>query len=641
MRYSQPTVQLLLFLLSGRVLGGWIDEDTPKEKRKLLSLIDGTEYDLVMSDEFNVPRRTFTDGDDPTWTALDKSDDDASSAGGGSLHFYNSTMITTTDDGKLEISTEIGETSWNHFDQVKRKYKTVTKHFKSGMLQSWNKFCFTGGIIEVDVQLPGDPYIGGLWPAIWMMGNLGRATYEASTNNIWPWSYDTCDRDLQQAQSVSACNAQNHYGLNSFQGRGSTEIDLLEMMTGDVEGNLKGTDPGIQYPYADFTLQVAPGVKENRPQSGSLPVKEPTVGNHGFTKWAAQTWYDGLETQGNTSLNPFFYGTYLGATKPEEPVSRNKHQVFQADAVGAMHQLTPSHFTTPRTYRLEWQPGPGGRLDWFVKGHKINSNLTVEDDGIETDWIHAFSIKHESLHNVTGAQIPLEPSYLIFNTAVSSTWGFPYNVPDGCVKCYDCTNATCACSFYGGFCSMIKNTRVAMYIDNVRVYQSRNDSAHVGAPHTLGCDPKDHPTREFIKGNEYRYTRSAPFSVNDKGLSLKKHIQNGGGSCIHDDDCGGNRRGYCSKDNFSKGFFIGSEEDSKCDCKGGYTGPNCLVQSKYDDEPGAWETKKATTLFINMPNPALPPTLIISLVCLIISIIFMSAGHAIAKRKDLYRKIYN
>ena len=85
----------------------------------------------------------------------------------------------------------------------------MKRHFKSGMLQSWNKFCFTGGIIEVDVQFPGTSScykqgcwlfsisacciailsgrydVGGLWPAVWMLGNLGRATYEASTNLLW------------------------------------------------------------------------------------------------------------------------------------------------------------------------------------------------------------------------------------------------------------------------------------------------------------------------------------------------------------------------------------------------------------------------------------------------------------------------
>ncbi len=40
-------------------------------------------------------------------------------------------------------------------------------NFKSGMLQSWNKFCFTRGYIEVNMSLPGDPRVPGLWPAAW------------------------------------------------------------------------------------------------------------------------------------------------------------------------------------------------------------------------------------------------------------------------------------------------------------------------------------------------------------------------------------------------------------------------------------------------------------------------------------------
>ena len=151
-----------------------------------------------MSDEFNEPGRTFTDSHDPTWTALDKSDDDSSSAGGGSLIFYNSTLATTNDDGFLELRSDIGKTEWNHYDIVKNQYEQVTKYFRSSMIQSWNKFCFTGGIVEVDVIFPGDPYIGGLWPAIWLLGNLGRATYEGSTNNIWPWSYNVCNRKMQE-----------------------------------------------------------------------------------------------------------------------------------------------------------------------------------------------------------------------------------------------------------------------------------------------------------------------------------------------------------------------------------------------------------------------------------------------------------
>jgi Beta-glucan synthesis-associated protein SKN1/KRE6/Sbg1 len=208
-----------------------------------------------MSDEFNVEGRTFKDGHDPMWTALDKSDDDASAAGGGSLQFYNSSSVTT-ENGYLKIATTIGKTNWNRFDHVKQTWKHEQTNFTSGMVQSWEKFCFTGGIVEVDVIFPGDPYIGGLWPAVWMLGNLGRATYEASTNNIWPWSYDTCDRELQDAQTLSACNRENHFGMNPFQGRGATEIDLVEVMTGYSKKPLPGTNPPLNFPYGDLTLQV-------------------------------------------------------------------------------------------------------------------------------------------------------------------------------------------------------------------------------------------------------------------------------------------------------------------------------------------------------------------------------------------------
>jgi beta-glucanase (GH16 family) len=208
-----------------------------------------------MSDEFNVNNRTFKDGDDPMWTALDKSDDDASSAGGGSMQFYNSSAVTT-EKGFLKISTYLEKTEWNRYNKLKEEWTHEITNYTSGMMQSWNKFCFTGGIIEVDIIIPGEPYIGGLWPAVWLLGNLGRSTYEASTNNIWPWSFDKCDRKKQDAQTFSRCNSQNHFGMNSHQGRGATEIDILEVMTGASDKSLPGTDPPISYPYADMTLQV-------------------------------------------------------------------------------------------------------------------------------------------------------------------------------------------------------------------------------------------------------------------------------------------------------------------------------------------------------------------------------------------------
>jgi hypothetical protein len=50
---------------------GLIDKDTPPEAYTHTSFEDGTEWDLVFSDEFNVDGRTFYPGDDPYWEALD------------------------------------------------------------------------------------------------------------------------------------------------------------------------------------------------------------------------------------------------------------------------------------------------------------------------------------------------------------------------------------------------------------------------------------------------------------------------------------------------------------------------------------------------------------------------------------------
>lgn len=652
---------LCALLLQG-TSAGFIDQDTPLDKRTTTSLVDGSVYHLVMSDEFNVPNRTFTDGHDPLWTALDKPDDDSSSVGGGSQQFYNSSFVTTTEDGMLKISTKIGRTEWDRYDPVKKKWKVEKALYNSGMVQSWEKFCFTGGIVEVDVILPGDPFIGGLWPAIWMLGNLGRATYESSTNNIWPWSFDTCDRTLQPAQTISACNIENHFGMHPFQGRGATEIDIVEIMMGDSKGPLPGTHPPIALPYADMTLQVAPGVVKNRPQSGAAPVYESDIKIKGKTDLVANTWYEGLELHGNTSINPFFYGTYLAETKPGEPVTRTKKQAFQADAVGAAHQLTAAHFNTTHTFRIEWQPGTGGRIDWFTKGHLVNDTFSIEDDGLGTEWVHAYGVKDKTLKQTTGAQIPIEPTSLIFNVAVSSTWGFPYVVPDGCAKCYDCDDPKCACSISPGFCKMLREKDVAMYIDSIRVYQSRDPSAHVGADHTLGCDPPEFPTRSWIKGHEYKYMRNAPFSYDDK--EPLRRVQKGGGKCKVDDDCGasltstnftavqesddeeGERKlakdsktkghGKCVDANKFKGMYSSKDRfPFVCMCNPGYTGPNCLAQDHVDDTESAYRNMMNESLLDYVPQLHVSPFMVIMLASLFLLTIVYSCHVTVRRQKDL------
>lgn len=78
----------------------------------------------------------------------------------------------------------------------------VPKNYKSGMVSSWNKFCYTGGYVEMRVKLPGDNQVPGFWPAFWTMGNLGRAGYMPSTQGLWPYSYSICGEGSSQATAI-------------------------------------------------------------------------------------------------------------------------------------------------------------------------------------------------------------------------------------------------------------------------------------------------------------------------------------------------------------------------------------------------------------------------------------------------------
>ena len=111
-----------------------IDIATP-DSAKTRKGFDGQDYELVFSDEFEIDGRTFFPGDDPYWEAVD-----LSYRATADLEWYHPNQITTK-SGKLSI---LMENVANHGMQ-----------YRSGMLQSWNKFCFVSGYIEVSMTLPG------------------------------------------------------------------------------------------------------------------------------------------------------------------------------------------------------------------------------------------------------------------------------------------------------------------------------------------------------------------------------------------------------------------------------------------------------------------------------------------------------
>lgn len=440
----QYSLFFICFLYSLQLIEmGWIDPDTKESVKKIHSFVNYQEYDLIFSDEFNIDGRQFHDGSDPKWTSIHK-DDYTNYA----LQYYNSSLVTTQ-GGYLNLSTIIQDITYQVHDEkhIPKIYKK-TKNYQSAMLQGWNKFCFTGGVIEISAKLPGKYNIGGLWPAMWLLGNLARATYVASSNNIWPWSYNKCNEKKRSQQLISACNRMNHFGLHSHQGRGAPEIDILEAMAG-IE---KLPNTPRSKPYYSASLQIAPGIDNYRPTTAEIP--DPSQ------------WYNHYLWYGmNSSLNIFFYGNYLeGASKEQD---------YMSDALSANRDLLATHFLDQHIYRLEWESGPEGYIAWYLDNEFV------------------YRIATPALMN-TEALMPEEPMYLLFNTAISYTWGFPTPCPEGCpCSCFDCRKDDCLCGLPADMCN---NFPADFLIDYVRVYQNKQNPSH-----TIGCSTKTHPTRTWIK----------------------------------------------------------------------------------------------------------------------------------------------
>ncbi|GAA5986587.1 hypothetical protein JCM5350_008308 [Sporobolomyces pararoseus] len=309
------------------VIPGLIDLDTPQNARTRVGF-DGETYNLVFSDEFNQDGRTFWPGDDPFWEAVD-------------LHYwqtqdyewYDPDAIITK-DGKLEITLS--------------QEPIHDLNFRSGMLQSWNKLCFQGGIIEVSMSAPGDSKTMGFWPGVWTLGNLGRAGFGASNDGVWPYSYNSCDVGTLPNQTFSnhtptaahtsglsdyggqlswlrgqrlsscTCEGEDHPGPDVSVGRGAPEIDLTEQQV-----DWRGTGSTSQ------SIQFAP----------------------------MDAGYQWLNTTPHTTLfNPdrTFQNLFQGATFQESASVITLTDTTSYDGKGYTR------------YGFEYEPGSNGQITWFV-----------------------------------------------------------------------------------------------------------------------------------------------------------------------------------------------------------------------------------------------------------------------------------
>ncbi|TFK27263.1 concanavalin A-like lectin/glucanase [Coprinopsis marcescibilis] len=413
---------------------GLIDPDTPLDVYTKPSYTPGRdeEYVLVFSDEFNVDDRSFYPGDDPYWEAVN-------------LHYWVTNDLewydpagATTSGGALRLTLDRADPESNH-----------DMEYVSGMIQSWNKFCFTGGILEASIQLPGSTSAAGLWPALWAMGNLGRAGHGATTDGMWPYSYDSCD--------VGTLPNQTYPG---------TELPRLALEQGDpANGGVLSYLPGQRLSACTCPGESHPGpMRRDGTYVGraapEIDVLEALV-EEGVGKISLSAQWAPYNAGFNWTKNPDHYSIY------EPGVELNEYQ-------GGVYQQTTSCIAETNqgcyeeggtgcyaVYAFEYKPGFDDAYITWVNDNKPSWTLLAAGMGADART------------EISDRPIPVEPMYIIANL------GFSLN--------------------FGNIDFDILNLPATMSIDYIRVYQPKDQI-------NIGCDPKEYPTRAYIETYMSAYT---------------------------------------------------------------------------------------------------------------------------------------
>jgi beta-glucanase (GH16 family) len=432
-----------------------IDLETPSDAYTKASLMSGDEWVLVFSDEFNTDGRSFYPGDDPFWETVD-----FHYWGTNDLEWYDPGQATTL-NGSLQLTIEKVEPINNH---------NLT--YRSAMVQSWNKFCFTGGLVEVAVTLPGSNTVGGLWPAVWTMGNLGRAGYGASLDGMWPYTYDACDVGTFPNQTYPGTSTP----IAATENGDPTEDNILSFLPGQRLSAC--TCPGESHPGPATTSGTYVG--RSAPEIDMFEALVETDG--GYVSQSGQ-WapYNAAYTWQNTSANLMIYNSTDTVLNPY------KGGVYQQVTSGLSlanqncYELNAQCFSV---YGFEYQPGfDGSYITWINDGKPA---WTLQGAGMAADGATEISQR----------PVPQEPMYIIANLGFSPNFG----QIDFDALTFPAT----------------------MSIDYVRVYQPKNSV-------NIGCDPPDFPTAQYIETYDMVYTNPNLTTWEGAGQSFPKNrLLNGG-----------------------------------------------------------------------------------------------------------------
>ncbi|KAF4575138.1 hypothetical protein EYR36_006494 [Pleurotus pulmonarius] len=402
---------------------GLIDQDTPKDALQHTSWRNpGDEWTLVFSDEFNTQGRSFYPGDDPYWEAVD-------------LHYWATNNLewydpeaVSTQDGSLVI-----------------KFSQLLNHdlnYQGGLISTWNKFCFTGGLIETSVSLPGVNNVMGLWPAVWTMGRahcslelrklklFRHQVISAELDMEQPWM--DCGRTPMMLATLAPCRIK----LSTVSLK--QHLSMVIMVT---------TISSLFYPHEDGTYvgRSAPEIDVFEAQMSGTPLSGEVSQS---AQWA-----------------PFNAGYVWNNDTTTNMIIRDSSITRQNSFIGSITQQATSVITktNPDCYELEQGCFSIYAFEYILWVSDNKESWTLNVQGLGPD----------PAVEISARPVPQEPMYILINLGMSKNFGE-----------VDVAHLTFP---------------VHMHVDYIRVYQPKDAI-------NIGCSPRDFPTEAYINRYLEAYT---------------------------------------------------------------------------------------------------------------------------------------
>ncbi|KAG8691066.1 hypothetical protein FRC11_007089 [Ceratobasidium sp. 423] len=306
-------------------------------------------------------------------------------------------------------------------------------------------------VMSANVSLPGKSTVYGLWPALWTMGNLGRAGYGASLDGMWPYSYDSCDVGTLANQTDPKTNGPAAVHTMGDPSNGNELSYLPGQRLSACTCPNDPTHPGPKRKDGSFVGRSAPEIDifEAQVDSGTLIGHVSQSGqwapfNHRYN-WFNNS--DNLKIYDSTvtQLNAYVGGVFQQSTSALSVTDQNCY----AQGGGCFS-----------VYGFEYAPGTDGYITW------VNDNKpawTIRGAGMAADPIVEIGAR----------PVPQEPMYIIVNLGMSPNFG-PIDFEHLQFPAW-------------------------MLVDWIRVYQPKGKM-------NVGCDPEDFPTSTYINKYIEAYT---------------------------------------------------------------------------------------------------------------------------------------